>query len=336
MAYRPRGSSWLVDVSHKGIRRTATCESEEEAKATEAQLRADLLAGRPTAPKEGRSWSLGKASDTAWTEVWRDSKSGPEMDRQRQRVERYWGRDTLLHAIIRPKLLEWVEWMKQRGNSNGTINRNLACLSKIMTVAVDHGGLASKPKFPRQREGQGRIRYLTEDEETALINLLYSWGRKSEAEATIVLIDTGMRVSELWRLQGRDVDFGTGVIMIWETKTSTPRSVPMTSRVKTILRRRDTGPGQRFFSRGSHSWYRNTWDRARCHLGYAEDTQFVPHMLRHTCASRLVQRGISIPVVQQWLGHKTLSVTMRYSHLSPDNLLAAASVLEKAPVSEVA
>ena len=63
-------------------------------------------------------------------------------------------------------------------------------------------------------------------------------------------------------------------------------------------------------------------------MGLAEDDGFVPHALRHTWASRLIQRGVSLRVVQEWLGHKTITVTMRYAHLSPKSLLAAVSVLE--------
>ena len=75
--------------------------------------------------------------------------------------------------------------------------------------------------------------------------------------------------------------------------------------------------------------FRAIWDRARAHLGFAEDRQFVIHTLRHTCASRLVQRGVGLKVVQQWMGHKTIQVTMRYAHLAPGHLMEAAAVLEQ-------
>ena len=58
------------------------------------------------------------------------------------------------------------------------------------------------------------------------------------------------------------------------------------------------------------------------------DTQFIPHALRHTCASRLVQRGVSLLVVKEWMGHKSIVTTQRYSHLAAQNLFDAARVLE--------
>ena len=54
----------------------------------------------------------------------------------------------------------------------------------------------------------------------------------------------------------------------------------------------------------------------------------IPYICRHTCASRLVQNGVALPVIQKWLGHKTLQVTLRYAILAPSSLTDAARVLE--------
>lgn len=54
----------------------------------------------------------------------------------------------------------------------------------------------------------------------------------------------------------------------------------------------------------------------------------MPHILRHTCAARLVRGGIDIRRVQMWLGHQTLSMTMRYAHLAVNDLDGCVTVLE--------
>jgi site-specific recombinase XerD len=71
----------------------------------------------------------------------------------------------------------------------------------------------------------------------------------------------------------------------------------------------------------------------REHLGLDRDEQFVIHALRHTFASRLVQRGVELATVSKLLGHRSLLTTMRYAHLAPHNLQAAVEVLD--PGSEV-
>jgi len=70
------------------------------------------------------------------------------------------------------------------------------------------------------------------------------------------------------------------------------------------------------------------WDRLRTHLNYSHDKQFVVHSLRHTCASRLIQRGVPLAVVQKWMGHRAIQTTLRYAHLAPDNFKVALEALE--------
>ena len=73
-------------------------------------------------------------------------------------------------------------------------------------------------------------------------------------------------------------------------------------------------------------WYRDRWDRLR-HILKLDDAPW--HTLRHTTASRLVQRGVQLVVVKEIMGHRSIHTTMRYAHLQPANLVDAISVLEK-------
>ncbi|TGR70319.1 site-specific integrase, partial [Mesorhizobium sp. M2D.F.Ca.ET.223.01.1.1] len=83
------------------------------------------------------------------------------------------------------------------------------------------------------------------------------------------------------------------------------------------------------FTKLSQAQYRAIWNEAKAEVGLGADEQVVPHILRHTCASRLVQGGIDIRRVQMWLGHQTLSMTMRYAHLATNDLDGCVTVLEK-------
>ena len=101
----------------------------------------------------------------------------------------------------------------------------------------------------------------------------------------------------------------------------------MTSRVLTVMQRRTTL--RRACFDVSAGWLRHTWDIMRADLGLTGDKDFVLHVCRHTCASRLVRAGVSLPVIQQWLGHSNIHTTMRYAHLFPQDLMNAANALER-------
>jgi integrase len=328
---RTRGDSFVVDVSFQGQRKTGTAPTIEEA----ILLRRDLLAqirGQPVVvltPRQQKSWPLSKAIEVAeqvaWKEAW-----GKRAAHNAHDLAKFVGKDRPLDTIDINTLELWTADLGARGKSDATINRYLAAVSKVFSVAKRRGGAATRPDIPRRKEGRGRTRFLTGEEEAAFLGLFVQWGKQDEADLFVVLVDTGMRVGEALRLEARDADFKGGVLAAWKTKNGEPRSVPMTKRVREIMERRAPKGGavRDVFFVSPHS-FRQTWDRAKVMLGLSDDAQLVPHALRHTTASRLVQRGVPLKVVQEWLGHKTISVTMRYAHLAPANLLAAVKVLEE-------
>jgi len=326
---RPRGESYLVDVTVRGERKTVTCSTFDEAKAVHAMLRAQLLnGGDGSSPVKPQGWTLGEAVEKAREIAWDGRPGGVNAIRNAEQAVGFFGARTPLQEISPEWIDGYVSRLQQIGNSNATINRKLAALSKVFTLAVQRGKIVAKPHMERKAEGQGRIRFLTQGEETAALEVLSQLGKDEHAEAFCVLVDSGLRPGELWRLEGRDVNLTTGTMAIWETKNKQARSVPMTSRVKEILERRmglyAVGPLFPY----DNFWFGHVWDRMKSHLGFDNDEHFIPYALRHTCASRLVQRGVHLRVVQEWMGHKTLQITMRYAHLSPANLLEAVKVLE--------
>ena len=69
------------------------------------------------------------------------------------------------------------------------------------------------------------------------------------------------------------------------------------------------------------------WQKARKDLGYADKKFYTLHLCRHTCASRLVQRGCQLLLVKDWLGHEDIKTTMIYAHLAPKALHSIVGVL---------
>jgi integrase len=222
-----------------------------------------------------------------------------------------------------------VGTLRQRGNSNATINRKMAALSKLLRKAHKMGDIHSLPEFRRQKERAGRIRFLEKDEEARLFAAIRS--RSEDAyRLSIFLVDTGCRLGEALGLIWNDLQ--PTRVSFWITKSGRSRTIPLTLRAREVVAfsgegRRPKGP----FAMLNQPQFRQIWNEAKMEVGLGADEQVVPHILRHTCASRLVQGGIDIRRVQMWLGHQTLQMTMRYAHLATNDLDSCVVVLETRP-----
>jgi len=142
-----------------------------------------------------------------------------------------------------------------------------------------------------------------------------------------VLVDTGMRLSELLKLKYEDINFTTNLISIWVNKGDKPRSLPMTKRARAILEERQHINKHKPFTISIHEAER-AWQWVRGVMKLEKDSEFVIHALRHTCASRLVNKGVNLYVVCNWLGHSSIQITERYAHLDPKKLVHAVEMLE--------
>jgi integrase len=102
----------------------------------------------------------------------------------------------------------------------------------------------------------------------------------------------------------------------------------MTKRVASVLKRRSEGNASKPFNLTPYQSDK-AWAWAREQMGLKNDTEFIIHALRHTCASRLVNAGVDLYVVKEWLGHSSIQVTERYAHLAPRKLAHAATILDE-------
>jgi site-specific recombinase XerD len=126
-------------------------------------------------------------------------------------------------------------------------------------------------------------------------------------------------------LPWRDVEANARKVSFWDTKNGKPRTLPLTTRALQAIQRQDReqeGP----FTHIPEPHMNRLWDRTQAVLPALADT--VIYTARHTCASRLVQRGVDLRRVKEWMGHKSITTTLIYAHLAPDNLMDAVEVLE--------
>lgn len=231
--------------------------------------------------------------------------------------------------INQDKVEDLVKTLDKAKAASGTINRYLTSLKMMMKYKKQNTDY-----IKLRKERKGRIRVISPEEEQQAVNLLrYTIHGKRRsfypevADLAEVLVDSGLRLSELLDLRYEDVNFETNLLSIWINKGDRPRSLPMTKRVRRIMEARKKEGVEKPFTLKPYQ-AENAWRWVKREMNLVKDKEFLIHALRHTTATRLVNRGIDLYVVKEWLGHSTIQVTEKYSHLAPHKLEEALSVLE--------
>jgi site-specific recombinase XerD len=217
------------------------------------------------------------------------------------------------HEVTYSHLVQVQKALEGAAVSGPTINRHLAALMTALREGA-RLGVATVPPSPRRRKERCRERVLSEDEVSAITANMPS----DLARFVWFLFDTGMRVSEAAALRASDVR--DGVAYVKTLKGGANRSVPLTKRAMAAW--------QAGFPDVTQDRLNSSWNRAKKQTAMASDRDVVPHALRHSAASRLVSAGMDIFVVKEFLGHRDLKTTTRYTHLSPRRLRAAADILD--------
>lgn len=210
--------------------------------------------------------------------------------------------------------------------SAATVNRELQCLSKILSTARDNGLISENPcrRVKLLREDNKRTRYLTESEEEALMAVLT--GKHAYLRPIVVIaLQTAMRQGEIVNLCWQQVDFQRDCIYVTNTKSGKDRVVPMNeiSRQE-LLARRDNG-SERVFDNTSPQ-VKKSFRLATAKAGI-EDFRF--HDLRHTAATRMADAGVDAFTLAAILGHATLQMASRYTHATDESKRKAIGALSR-------
>ena len=324
MPIRQRGGSWQVDVRKKGIRFRHSYRTEDQANVMLAKVEEAISLGKalpdPEDCHDGKAMTIATLLRKATERYWSEGPHSKDRIGQVESIIEFIGEQRPLATLNAELLDDLIAHWKRKGNSNATCNRKLSVISKASTFAQQRGWLEHKPKIEWLAEGVGRMRFVTPDEEAIMYRLLTQLGWFQERDIFMFLIDTGMRVGELKHILWEDLNGNK--LTVWKNKTDKPRTVVLTKRALDIFHNNKGKlhiPYPRLIKH---------WNRMKAIMNLEHDEQFIPHCLRHTCASRLVQRGVPILVVKEWLGHKSIEMTMRYAHLCPTNLEEAVKVLE--------
>lgn len=341
MPIKPRGNSYQVTVGSGAGRYRQMFKDLDEARQAELDeirrrkdprwaLEPRKVVKGMTIPA-GSGKTLKDAYELALRLHWKGEKAEKTNTINSKAVLDYLGADTLLTDITAEEVTGMVFEFEDQGNSGSTVNKKASCLRMMFKTAQEQGWIEKWPNPPFRKEAKHRIRWMDEEEEAKVLTLCNHLGLTDLADYIAVAIDTGFRRAELLGFQSRDFSNGILHLHAGATKSNEARSVPATKRVTEILTRR--GNRGAIFSPLTVTTLRAQWQRIRHLMKLDDDPQFVVHMLRHTCASRLVQRGVPLTMVKAWMGHAKIETTLRYAHLAPDSLLIGVEALERGATS---
>ncbi len=329
MSVRKRGGRWYYDLM---IRRTRyrgvipEAQTKHQAEQAEARIKLEIFEGTYGGPKGNRSFI--EFAETGFLPWAQEHKRSWREDQYHVEVLKAFFNEKSFREIT-PMLLEKFKRERRQGLTNrdqprsaASVNRELACISKIFSLAVRNGQADSNPcsQVKRYPENNERSRYLTAEEESALLAALN--GSRSYLRPIVQFaINTGMRRGEILGLKWSWVDFARGCIRLPAdaTKNGKPRTVPMNQVVRKVLGASHRGgtvkPDELVFknprTRGSLSDVKKSF-RAACDDAKLEDFRF--HDLRHTFGTRLADTGADPFVIAEVMGHSDLRMTKRYCH----------------------
>ena len=235
--------------------------------------------------------------------------------------------DVPLDRIARKDVMAWFD--RYSGVAPGGANATLGVLRQILNHAKVHGHLETNPACRIRRNPQRKLnRFLTRDEARRLhaeLDRLVAERPARAAQADIIrlLCYTGCRLSEIRTLRWCEV--GTGTLDLGDSKTG-PRKVYLNSEAREIIARQArTGSDWVFPSPCDPQLplppSMNLWRTLRMRAGL-EDVRL--HDLRHNFASHAVMQGVPLPTVARLLGHRQVTMTLRYAHVADREVESAA------------
>ena len=324
----PPGSGiWWVDFYHEGKRIRRKVGTKTAAKAVYSRLKTEAREGRLVPREKKRIFPTVREVVTE-----RSSRFSGRQGTNEKRYATWWIErigDKRVNDLTPSDLRKILNEARDSHDlSPQTINHFFGHLRAALNEAFRDGKIDRSPMqgFSLLATPRGRLRFLTEGEEQRLKETM----SPEHFRLVRFAILTGLRREEQFSLTWSNIDLSNRVLTIPRSKNGGTRHVPLSDEAIEILKtiRTETRvmsawcfPSQNPMTHiDPQNFYRRVYLPALEKSGIKDATW---HMLRHTCASRLVMAGVDIRTVQEILGHKTLAMTTRYSHLSGDHLTRA-------------
>ena len=323
-----RGEIWWIDYydqNRERVQESSQSSCKRDAEAILALRKSELIRGVLKRPVKIAFREFGER----YMEHAKANKRSWLRDEQMYRnLKEFFGSERQL-TDINPAGIEGYKLHRRKEVSGSTVNRELALLKRMFNLAIDWElfrdiNPVRKVKF--FRELNTGVRIVSPDEEGKLLRNAAPYIQ----DVIRFALNTGLRTGEIFTLRWSDVDFERSILNVFAPKTQKTRAVPMNLETRKVLEAWALGRKCEFvfynLETGKPFVDLKTGFARACRKAGIEGVTW--HTLRHTFASRLVNRGVDIVTVQQLLGHFAVTVTMRYTHTNLDSKHAAVARLE--------
>jgi len=349
---RPTGRTYRFrHLDHEGHQRTVTIGDAKLLKLGEARQKARELARKlllgeviqkqPAPPALLPAMTFGEFVETRYLPHARLTKRGVHGEiglLKNHHLPTFSSRP--LTAITKGEIIAFLHAKVAKGLAPGTVNRHLNLMKSIFSRALDWeiDGIEKSPargikQLPilTQRE-----RFLTPEEARHLLEAVAGSKNRMLVPIVAFLLLTGARKREALDARWEHVDLQKGLWTVPVSKNGRPRHMPLSEGARKVLMqavavlRCEMGAGAETCpwvfanpktGKPFHSVYAS-WDWARKSVGLGDVRM---HDLRHSFASALVNRGMTLYDVKELLGHASMVTTAKYAHLAPGRLMQAAS-----------
>jgi integrase len=348
MIYKQKESRfWWIKYYRNGrpVRESTGTDKETEAKRILREREGDLAAGRPVIPHADRIRFEELAEDFLTDYGVNAKRSLEQAERTVKHLKTYFADWRTLH-ISTASVRAYIAKRQDEKAASATINRELAALKRMFSLALQAEKLLRRPHIPHLAEDNVRSGFFGEVEFLALQEALPAYLKPVAAFAYTY----GWRKSEILGLTWDRVDFAAGTVRLdpGTTKNRDGRTVILTADLRRILleqwekaralvlkRNPEAAPRD---VREATPWvfhrdgdrikdFRGAWATACKTAGLVGR---IPHDFRRTAVRNMVRAGIPERVAMQISGHKTRSIFDRYDIVSEGDLRAAAERLSSA------